>query len=193
MRFGSDPSQSALIRWVWAREGAQDLGIPSVFTSRNWDQWTNWPPLGEINDEERRYNSDEVFSSQPGTRGPCGSPTVWVNGWEGTIPPQFPRNMFGVALCCGGLLAPWGAPTLGLIPQAVSTWPFIPVTKIPFAGTKKSGGRSWAACSAARRCGQDRRHRRRRGCRPGQRFTRHGPRTNGGGYSWERSLGESES
>lgn len=118
MRFGSDPSQRSKIRWVWAQEGAEDLGLWTPFVSRAYDLFSaDWGPLGEIRGTYVGNNSERT-STQPGTRGPCGDTDVWGSGYRGTIPPDFPRNRFGVALCCGGLGAKYGFPILGLIPQA---------------------------------------------------------------------------
>ena len=126
VHFGTDPTQRSRIRWVWCRDGAEDLGVVSTFTSRSWCQHTTWPSVGEIYYTTDYHVSQTRMSSRPGTARPCGDPAVWLVGYQGTIPPRFPRNMFGVALCCGGLVGPWGRPAIGLLPQAIFIAPWIP-------------------------------------------------------------------
>lgn len=123
MRFGTDPAQTAKIQWVWCQDDALDLGRSSPFVSRDWDQWEVWPDLGEVQGATRSYTSVETVSSQDGEGQPCGSGDVWFNGFPGTVPPDFPRNGFGVAACCGGIIAPLGQPTFGLAARPV---PYVP-------------------------------------------------------------------
>jgi hypothetical protein len=114
MQFGDDPPQASKIRWYWAAPGAKDLGIPTPFMSRNWDQWTIWPDLGEVQFASRVLHDGNFPIVVPGQGPPCGAREVWEDGYRGPIPAIFPRNMFGLAACCGGLIAPLGQPTFGL-------------------------------------------------------------------------------
>lgn len=73
--------------------------------------------MGEVPGTE--VNTPHVGPSHaPGTSPPCGDPAVWANGYPGTIPPNYPRNGFGLSACCGGLLDLPGHPALGLLGQA---------------------------------------------------------------------------
>lgn len=144
MRFGSDQNQSSRVRWVWARRGARDLGLFTAYCSRDWDQWTVWPAIGEVQNDARKYNNSQQRSSQTGQTGPCGPAAWWLSGYPGTVPPNFPRNALGVSVCCAGLIAPWGTPTLGLIPQAVyAAGHWTPTRPRPAAGRwRRPGPRS---------------------------------------------------
>lgn len=114
MQFGTDPGQIYKVRWYFCEPTALDLGFPTPFTSRDWDQWEVWPDIGEVQYAPRHYDNFVMPVPVAGTGKPCGDPEVWAKGYQGHIPPDFPRNMFGVAACCGGFIAPLGEPTFGL-------------------------------------------------------------------------------
>jgi hypothetical protein len=113
MQIGTDPTQQAPVTWQWCQPGALDLPYATPFRSRDWNRWETWPELGEVQYATRDYLIPQESSQQPGTAGPCGSADVWENGYQGTIPPDFPLNGFGDAACCGGLLDYPGRPTFG--------------------------------------------------------------------------------
>jgi len=112
MRFGTDLAQSALIKWQFCQEGALPLGIPTPFVSRDHDAWETWPPLGEVQEAPRNNYLVGNVSLLPGTHGPCGDPDVWLNGWPGTVPPNFPRTDLGHLWCCSAFAALPGEPRL---------------------------------------------------------------------------------
>ena len=113
MQIGSDPTQQVAITWQWCQPGALDLPVTTPFRSRNFDWFEQWPFLGEVQYAPRNYLIPQRVSQQPGTSGPCGSQEVWLDGYPGTVPPDFPLNGFGDAACCGGLLDYPGNPTMG--------------------------------------------------------------------------------
>lgn len=113
MQIGSDPTQQTEVTWQWCQPGALDLSYSTPFRSRDWDRWTVWPELGEVQFANRNYLIEQATSVSPGTASPCGDPAVWQGGYEGTIPDTFPLNGFGLAACCGGLLDYPGRPTMG--------------------------------------------------------------------------------
>jgi hypothetical protein len=115
MRFGSDQSQSSAVKWYWADAGAADLGIATPFCSRNYTQHGIWPDLGEVEDAPRPWRDGSFPIVVPGTSGPCGSREVWREGYDGTIPPAFPRNDLGLLPCCNTLASLLGNPTFGLL------------------------------------------------------------------------------
>ena len=115
MRFGTDPSQVAVIQWLFAREGAQPLGFSTPFVVRNMHEV--WPPVGMVQFSPQLNTPLHLGESLlPGTAEPCGDPAVWANGYQGTVPPNYPRNVFGEALCCGGTMGPARIGVLGYIP-----------------------------------------------------------------------------
>mgnify|MGYP001575492849 CR=1 FL=1 len=114
MQIAENPDQAFKVRWYYAAPGALDLGIPTPFMSRNWEQWTLWPEIGEVEFATRELYDGSFPIVVPGTGTPCGSLEAWAGELQGVIPPDYPRNMFGLAACCGGLIAPLGSPTFGL-------------------------------------------------------------------------------
>lgn len=127
MQFGTNSSRVGKVRWYRAAPGAKDLGFPTPFVSRNWDQWEIWPEVGEVQWAPRVRNDGSFPIVVPGTGDPCGSPSVWARGTTGTPHPIYPRNQFGIAACCGGLLALAGEPTFGLQVQiGFSVSPVVP-------------------------------------------------------------------
>jgi hypothetical protein len=126
MVFGPNSSRADLIRWYFAADGAKHLEFPTPFVSRNWDQWEVWPDVGEIQFGVRPRNDGSFPIVVPGQKAPCGERTVWERGTVGTPLPIYPRNMFGIAACCGGLIAPLGEPTFGLQVQIGFSGPPVP-------------------------------------------------------------------
>ena len=128
MRFGTDPSQASKVQWYWCEPGAEALGIPTAFNSRNWILQDVWPALGEVQDVARTWRDGSFPVLVTGNNGPCGPPAikdrVFRDGWKGTVPPNFPRNDFGLLPCCDTLAALEGEPAIGLMP---GIWtPFVP-------------------------------------------------------------------
>jgi hypothetical protein len=123
MRFGSDPNQIALIQWYWADEDAPWLLIPTAFVSRNYCE-RPWPDVGEVDDGYRPWRDGSFPVDVTGANPPCGDPAVWRNGYQGTIPPIYHRNAYGLSLCCAG---PMGQASLGILPYA----PYQPAGWIP--------------------------------------------------------------
>jgi hypothetical protein len=111
MRFGTDANQVALVQWQFCQPGALPLGLPTTFHSRRRDIDYIWPELGEVQFAHALNTPLPGISPVPGTHAPCGDPEVWLNGWPGRVPPDFPRNVFGLSLCCDG---PMGAARWGL-------------------------------------------------------------------------------
>ena len=114
MQFGTNSSRVAKIRWYEASPEAKDLGFPTPFVSRNWDQWEIWPDVGEVQWASRERNDGSFPVPVSGLGKPCGLPEVWARGTAGTPLPIYPRNQFGMAACCGGLLDLLGEPIFGL-------------------------------------------------------------------------------
>ena len=131
MRFGTDLSQTSKVHWRFCQPGAEILGFPTPFVSRDHDAWETWPPLGEVQGAPRINDRPPQESFAPGTAPPCGSRKVWANGWDGTVPPLFPRNMFGLSACCGGLIDLPGHPVFGMTPQALPAFTPIPQLQLP--------------------------------------------------------------
>ncbi len=129
MSFGENSSRADLIRWYWADDNAKDLGFPTPFVSRNWDQWEIWPDVGEQQYAARPWVDGNFPIDVPGVREPCGDRDIWSRGTIGTPKPIYPRNMFGLMACCGGLIALPGQPTFGFQPQSVPS-----VTPVPLTG-----------------------------------------------------------
>lgn len=128
-RFGSDQSQASRIVWYWSQPGARDLGIPTPFCSRNYTAHGVYPELGEVEFAPRPWRDGSFGIAVSGLNGPCGSRGVWQFGYQGTIPPDFPRNNLGLLPCCDVLGASLGRPTIGWMvdpgsepptPQAIS-------------------------------------------------------------------------
>lgn len=114
MVFGDNSSRADLIRWYWADPKAKNFPYPTPFVSRNWDQWEIWPDIGEM-EWAARVRVDGDFPIPVAGQGPpCGDPDIWRGRLLGTPHPIYPRNMFGLMACCGGLIAPLGQPTFGL-------------------------------------------------------------------------------
>lgn len=112
MRFGTDDSQVALVQWQFCQPGALPLGFPTPFVSRDHDSWEIWPEVGEVQ-FARRLNTPTVgLSKANGLAQPCGDPAVWANGYPGHVPPNYPRSVFGLTLCCGSTM---GAADLGIL------------------------------------------------------------------------------
>jgi hypothetical protein len=118
MCFGTDRNITSTIVWYWAAEGARDLNRLTPFHSRNYDFHELYGDLGEVRYAERKWRDGNFPIAVPGTCGPCGPIEIWEHGYNGPIPPGLPRNIFGLAMCCGGLLALPGQPALGLLPGA---------------------------------------------------------------------------
>lgn len=116
-QFGSDPTQQASIQWYWADATAKDLGIPTTFSSRNYAEKGTWPDIGEVEGDARPWANGSFPIIVPGTGPFCGSPGVWANGYTGTVPPAYPRSMFGLLICCGQLVAPAGEPCIAISPS----------------------------------------------------------------------------
>ncbi len=110
--FGSDLTQYVEIQWEFCQEGALPLGFPCPFVSRRFDLHEIWPEIGEIQFAQRPVTRPYPTSRLPGTGGICGDPEVWRRGYQGTIPPNYPLNVYGESLCCGG---PMGAAQLGAL------------------------------------------------------------------------------
>lgn len=147
MQFGTNSSRAAKIRWFRAAPGAKDLGFPSLFMSRNWDQWEIWPEVGEIQWAARVRNDGSFPIVVPGTGQPCGDPLVWARGTIGTPQPIYPRNMFGLAACCGGLIALAGEPIMGL--QVQVGFSVTPVVPSLLLGREVAGEEDWQAAALA--------------------------------------------
>jgi hypothetical protein len=128
MRFGTDPLQSTKITWYFCEDGAENLGIPTPFNSRNYAEKGTWPELGEVEGARRDWADGSFPIPVPGTSGPCGDPAVWEFGYQGTIPPLFPTNDFGLLPCCNTVAARFGEPCFGLMVDP--TAPVTDVTKI---------------------------------------------------------------
>lgn len=112
MDFGDGVPQ--WVQWRECQPGALPLGFPTPFCSHRVHEYRELlGPLGEIADTA--VNTPLVGPSPaPGTGHVCGDPAVWARGYGGPIPPEFPRNGFGLLACCGGLLDEPGHPALGL-------------------------------------------------------------------------------
>ena len=102
MRFGTDPDQVAIVQWYFCKPGALPLGFPTPFVSRRHDFHEIWPEIGEVQFARRVRTPHVGLSPAPGTHAPCGDPHVWASGYPGRVPPDYPRNAFGLSLCCAG-------------------------------------------------------------------------------------------
>jgi hypothetical protein len=100
MVFGTDTAVTAKVQWYWCDEGALALGIPTPFCSRNWTNPLPYPDLGEVEDAPRPWRNGSFPIAVPGQTGPCGNPTVWLNGWPGPTPTGLQRSNIGLAWCC---------------------------------------------------------------------------------------------
>jgi hypothetical protein len=116
MRFGTDPSQVIVVQWQFCQPGALPLGFPTPFVSRDVRPGEIDPPVGEVQFSPRLNTPDVGLSTAPGTATPCGDPAVWENGYPGTVPPDYPLNVFGQALCCGSTMGAARIGVLGYIP-----------------------------------------------------------------------------
>lgn len=100
------------VRWYWCQPGAELLGFPTPFASRNHFEQP-WYGVGEA---RPRTNEDWNDGSFPivvsGTAGPCGDPAVWEQGYDGDVPPIYHRNQWGLLFCCGGVT---GGPSLSIL------------------------------------------------------------------------------
>lgn len=113
MQFGTDPNVVGQVRWYRALPGAQFLGIPSKFGARTiWSRNEILGGPGEVRNPPRTWNDGTHETPANGQGGFCGPVTTWQNGFPGPTPPALPRNEFGVAMCCGGLLDPLGEPEI---------------------------------------------------------------------------------
>jgi hypothetical protein len=127
MCFGTDYTQQVPIQWYWTQPGALALGFATPFISRLYSYWENWPGLGEVQGAQRPVWSGLLPQAPAGTGQPCGDPAVWAGGWQGTIPPNYPRTDFGFLPCCGG----YGGPApLGLLGYS-ALQPYFPPTYFP--------------------------------------------------------------
>ena len=118
MRFGTDPDQVADVYWYFCEPDAPDLGISTCFASRNWNRGEVWPDKGEVQFAKRAHRNDALDKPPTGFGDPAGDPEVWRRGFQGTVPPVFPRNGFGTLMACGGLLDEPGKPTIGFVGQS---------------------------------------------------------------------------
>jgi hypothetical protein len=116
MRFGTDPNQVAEIQWYFCQPGALPLGFSTPFVSRDFDAHEIWPEIGEVQFARRRNTPRVGLSPAPGIHAPCGDPAVWARGYQGHVPPNYPRNAFGVMLCCAAPLGTAPVGVLGYIP-----------------------------------------------------------------------------
>lgn len=104
MRFGTDPNQVAVVQWQFCQPGAKPLGFPTPFISRRRDSDYIYPDIGEVMFSPTLNTPTIPTSLAPGTAEPCGDPAVWANGYQGHVPPNYPRNVFGLAMCCGAFM-----------------------------------------------------------------------------------------
>jgi len=110
--FGTDQTQYVEIQWEYCQPGALALGFSTPFVSRRHDFHEIWPPIGEIQYAQRPITRprEAQVSILDGTHAPCGDPLVWAQGYQGTIPEDYPLNAFCAPLCCQG---PMGTASLG--------------------------------------------------------------------------------
>lgn len=112
MRFGTDESQVAVVQWQFCQPGALPLGFPTPFVSRDHDAHELWPDIGEVQFAQRVNTPTVGLSPASGQGQPCGDPAVWAAGYQGRIPPNYPRNLYGLTICCG---SPMGTPEIGVL------------------------------------------------------------------------------
>ena len=114
VQVGSDPRQTVPIVWYWCSPGARDLGFPTCFVSRNYQEKHLYPEIGEVNAATRPWRDGSFPLAMPGQGPPCGPRPVWANGYEGTVPARYPRNDFGLLPCCNTAPGVW--PVVSLNP-----------------------------------------------------------------------------
>jgi hypothetical protein len=117
MRFGRDPDQVVQVTWSFCQPGALPLGLPTCFVSRDHEAHEIWPEIGEVQFAPRKNLDPNLTSLEPGTNPPCGDPEVWLNGYPGHVPPNYPLDAYGSSMCCAdpievnvGLLGYWPSP-----------------------------------------------------------------------------------
>ncbi len=106
MRFGIDCKQVRLIRWHWTAKGAKTLPMQTAFVSRNWAEPQPYPDLGEVWLYPRRWVNGSFPLVLPGDDHFCGAEDVWENGWAEGCPPELPKLIDNVPVCCGPPIGP---------------------------------------------------------------------------------------
>jgi hypothetical protein len=122
MRFGTDAGQVAQVQWYFCQPGALPLGIPTCFCSRNVRPGDIDPDVGEVQFAPRLNTPGVGLAPSDGQGPPFGDPDVWRRGYQGTVPPLFPRNPYGVILNCG---SPAGQAAFGVLPY-IPPGPLLP-------------------------------------------------------------------
>ena len=100
-RFGRGSGHVSKITWYWCGSDAEKLPFPTPFASRNYVEKGVWPELGEVEGASRPWRNGSFPVFVEGNNPPCGSAMVWQYGYPGTVPPLFPRNVWGLLPCCG--------------------------------------------------------------------------------------------
>jgi hypothetical protein len=129
MNLFLDGSPPVPVRWYFADDSAQDLGLPTPFSSRNWlGQLGGWPQLGEVYGAARPWNNgDPPFLS--GGDHHCGTDEQWSQGVDSPTPTRTQPS--GQPLCC----PPKQANTFGIV-FGMSVHAFLVPTKKRIFGIK---------------------------------------------------------
>ena len=108
---------TANIKWYRPAPGAKFLGIPTIFGAANWIQGQAWNGPGEVCLAPRTWEDGSLPIVPAGQGSPCGSPSLFLNGWPGPVPAALPRLVSGPAFCCNVFMAQEGQPGWGLQPS----------------------------------------------------------------------------
>jgi microcystin-dependent protein len=102
MRFYTNDSRSATIRWYFVPEGTPHVPYPNAFMSRIWDEdHIGWDGLGEVYGATRTYDKggSPPIVALPGAV-PCGTADQWGGGQANPPTPPVQTDAFGNLLCC---------------------------------------------------------------------------------------------